>query len=190
LPSYSQLVKVPVVKRDLTEFPEDAEKTMNVFEYTTGFSDGDGTNKVVNRWSPESFFINKEPTTCEYTCELMSADCMWPYTATKHVTMDSDYKITVMTDIVDGYNTTFCMKCSNNWDSIEQGNINFVQTEATNWVMVGVIIVAVLGACLSILCYFIGKKRGTEGIEMGDTRNGYSTGRQESTGANTDRTEK
>jgi len=121
----------------------------------------------------------------------MSADCMWPYTATKHVTMDSDYKISLMTDIVDGYNTTFCMKCSNAWDSIEQGNINFVQEEATNWVLVGVIIVAILGACLSILCFFIGRKRGTieQATEMGD-RNGYNTGRQESTGANTDRTEK
>jgi len=57
--------------------------------------------------------------------------------------------------------------------------------------MVGIIIVAILGGCLSCLCYFIGKKRGTieQDTEMGD-RNGFDTARQESTGADTARTQK
>jgi len=36
-PEYDNLVKVDVIKRDLADFPEDADKTKNTWSYENGF---------------------------------------------------------------------------------------------------------------------------------------------------------
>jgi len=67
------------------------------------------------------FFTNSDKTNCNYDkCELKARGCVWPYTQTKHLKMNENFpwNIVAATNIVEGYNTTFCVKCYNAWDSI------------------------------------------------------------------------
>lgn len=133
LPSYDNLNKVPIVRRDLIEFPEDVKKTKNSFVYEFGFDalnytdiSFNGTNhtKTISYLHNETaklFFTNDDVINCQYDrCELLAAGCKWPYTATPYLTIGKSFPwtVTANTNVTDGYNTTFCLKCSNAWDSI------------------------------------------------------------------------
>jgi len=65
-PSYENFELVPVVKRDLNEFPEDADKTENVFQYTVDYFAGEAytvdeveKSSLADYKSASDFFIIK-----------------------------------------------------------------------------------------------------------------------------------
>jgi len=100
------------------------------------------------------------------------------------------WDITARTNITDGYNTTFCVRCSNAWDSIEEDDIVFTQYRQVPWVIILPIVAVVVALAIGAIGYAVGKKSvpaAAEGTEM----QGYETGRQESTqGGDTARSEK
>lgn len=106
------------------------------------------------------FFTNSDYTNCNYDkCELKAKGCEWPYTQTEHLKMNEKFpwNIVAATNITDGYNTTFCVKCSNAWDSIQQDDVVFVQHQKTNWIIIIIIIAVVaviLVGLLSGVCSF------------------------------------
>jgi len=74
------------------------------------------------------FFLNGDKTNCNYDkCELKAKGCIWPYTQTEHLKINEKFpwNIVAAANITDGYNTTFCVKCSNAWDSIQQDDVVF-----------------------------------------------------------------
>jgi len=153
IPKYQTLTHIPIV-RDLENHPEDVNKTANWFRYESGFvgggpddantttagfilpnhtmravADSNATHPAyLHNETAKLYFANADHTDCDYDkCELMAAGCAWPYTQTKYLEMSKDFPwdITARTDVVEGYNTTYCVKCSNAWDSIEQDDIVF-----------------------------------------------------------------
>jgi len=67
------------------------------------------------------FKESSDKVNCDFDkCKIMGLGCEWPYTATDYIKMDEAYPwtITAQTNIIEGYNTTFCVKCYNGWDSI------------------------------------------------------------------------
>lgn len=104
---------------------------------------------------------------CHYrSCELMAKGCEWPYTATPHLKMNSEYPFNIQaaTNVVDGYNTTFCVKCMNQWDSVSQDDVVFTQEPKTNWVVIVIIIAVValvlVSAIMGYASYTKGKAAG------------------------------
>jgi len=80
----------------------------------------DSTSDVANK-TYEKYFEVGDWENCQFDkCELMAEECKWPYTATKHLTMkkEAPWTVTALTNVAEGYNTTFCIKCSNSVDSI------------------------------------------------------------------------
>jgi len=122
------------------------------------------------------FFKNSDMTNCNYDkCELKARGCQWPYTQTKHLKMNEKfpYNIVAATNISEGYNTTFCVKCYNAWDSIQQDNVVFTQHQQTNWPMI-IIIIAVVAVILvslitGVVSFKSGKAAGAVGAAEGAT---------------------
>jgi len=181
---------MPVVRRDTTEFPEDLEKTKNTFVYEFDFVDateeewakantngveavnmlpiskmvkGSDDIEVATPITDDEFFTNKDAANCAYKCELYAAGCDWPYSATDYLTITEAAPFTVRyrTNVVEGYNTTYCLKCSNSLDSITQDDIVVVQRQATPWAMILIIAAAAVCAVCSCGSFFVGKSNAT-----------------------------
>lgn len=166
LPSYKTLHKVPLALTDEQKaLPEEEQPTENAFKYESSFS-SDLENAALNMTDVgfngeehaksasyehnktyEFYFANDDWTNCKYDqCELMAEGCEWPYTATPHLKMGADFPwtITAFTNVTNGYNTTYCVKCSNAWDSITQDQLVFTQHQATPWFTISIIVIAVV----------------------------------------------
>lgn len=214
-PSYGGLAKIAVVKRDVKDFPEDADKTENVFVYENDYSDVDTLEKTDTKaatiteiqlgfntdadYSEETaaavnktqslFFTNADSGFCSYSkCEILAKGCEAVYTQTPYLTLSEQWTVNAQVDVYEGYNTTFCYKCFNGWDSIQQDDIMVVQHHGSpNWTVILVIIfILVLIACVAG-SFFVGKKsvapaKGAD-YEMGAANT-------ERTDADTARTEK
>lgn len=94
------------------------EQVMAITQIDLGFNGTDHakTDTYQANKTDSLFFTNKDSTNCGYSkCEIRAQGCIWAYTQTPYLTINTDAPFTVkaQTDIVDGYNTTFCMKCSN-----------------------------------------------------------------------------
>jgi len=77
------------------------------------------------------FFINTDVVDCNYdTCEIMAEGCEHTYTQTDYLKMNAatPWTVTAQVDISEGYNTTFCFKCSSKWRSIVQDKIVVTQS--------------------------------------------------------------
>lgn len=101
------------------------------------------------------YFANNDATNCGFDkCELMGLGCQWPYTGTDNLKMAAaaPWTIQAKTSVPEGYNTTYCIKCSNGWNQITQDNIVFTQHPQTNWVLILIIIlvVVIVLACAAI----------------------------------------
>lgn len=59
------------------------------------------------------------------------------------------WTIRAMTNIPEGYNTTFCVKCSTASDFITQDDIVFTQNPSTPWMIIG-IVVLVVGVIIAV----------------------------------------
>jgi len=128
--------------------PEEEQPTDHKYHYESSFS-SDLENKDLNitdvgfnfeqhakndtyefNKTYELYLTNSDWTNCKYDkCELMAEGCEWPYTATQHMSMDAAFPWTIraLTNVTNGYNTTYCIKCSNAWDSVTQDNLVFTQ---------------------------------------------------------------
>jgi len=181
-PEYDNLVKVDVIKRDLADFPEDADKTKNTWSYENGFVAAESEEEGAENWLPISkmvknaedveesqpvldteYFTNKDEANCAHKCEIYAVGCEWPYSATDYLKIDEDdanrFTVSYRSNIVEGYNTTYCLKCFNSVDFVTQDDIVVVQTKQTPWAMILIIIAAVI--CLTCACgsYFVGKSQ-------------------------------
>jgi len=181
---------MPVVKRDITEFPEDDKKTKNTFVYEFDFVDASeevktkantngveainmlpiskmvkGTDdiEVAIPIAEDEYFTNKDAANCAYKCELYAVGCEWPYSATDYLTITEAAPFTVRyrTNVVEGYNTTYCLKCSNSLDSITQDDIVVVQRQQTNWALTLIIVAAAVCAVCSCGSFFVGRSNAT-----------------------------
>lgn len=174
IPKYKQLEKVPFVpvvvkgeekSRDnyYYEVKYDIESTNTT---DVGFN-GEQHSKNASYPTNETYklyFKNKDTADCNYDkCELMSKGCLWPYTSKGYLTMQDAFPWTLQaqTNIPEGYNATFCIKCSNAWDAISLDDIMFAQVEKPKGgATVTIIIVAVLTAIvMGTLGYCYGKKK-------------------------------
>lgn len=99
----------------------------------------------------------------------MGQGCQFPFTATEYVKMDEGFPFTIraQTNIPEGYNTTFCVKCSTASDSITQDDIVFTQNPSTPWMVIGIVVLVVGIIVCSALSAFITYSRGKNaGIAM------------------------
>jgi len=119
--------------------------------------------EVATPITEDEFFTNKDAANCAYNCELYAAGCEWPYSATDYLTITEAAPFTVRsrTNVVEGYNTTYCLKCSNSLDSITQDDIVVVQRQQTNWAMILIIAAAAVCAVCSCGSFFVGKSNAT-----------------------------
>lgn len=129
---YKRLTKLPVTP------PPDGEDKKNPYVYqldydldletvAIGFNgtdhtfDDTSTPKYLHNETWKQFFANSQPGNCLFNkCELLAAGCLYPYTATDNLAIGSSFPwtVTAKVDQTEGYNTTFCLKCTNAWDDI------------------------------------------------------------------------
>jgi len=83
------------------------------------------------------------------------------------------WTVRAMTNITEGYNTTFCVKCSTASDFITQDDIVFTQKPSTPWMMIGIIVlvvgVIVCTAISGIVSFKKGKATGITMAELGSS---------------------
>jgi len=131
--------------------------------------DGDGSTEVTD----SEYFTNEDPANCAYKCELYAVGCEWPYSATDYLTITeaAPFAVSYRTNVVEGYNTTYCLKCSNSLDSITQDDIVVVQHQQTNWAMI-LIAVAVVICGVCACCSFLFGKANAKGshVEQAEKR--------------------
>lgn len=89
------------------------------------------------------------------------------------------WTIVARTNVTEGYNTTFCVRCTTTntvgyqylGDTIEQDNVVFTQHQATDWVMLTIIIavvaVVVVGGLVGVISFMRGKAVGSTGVSEG-----------------------
>lgn len=160
---------VPVVST------EEAPKVINEFQYDISFGSGEdldanrtaiGFNETYhsdanNTWI--HYFQNADVVNCGYDkCELLAQGCETreiPYTQTEHLTITSEAPWTVhaLTNVPDGYSTSFCIKCSNGWDSIKQDDIVVNQAPSTPWMIICIVVFVVILLAFSAGCFLLGK---------------------------------
>lgn len=194
LPSYNTLDIIDVIPD-----PEDVNKTKNTFLYELSF-DGDNnytdigfneTHSTNLTWN--HYFTNSDLTNCNFDkCELLAEGCQYPYTQTDYLTIGGaqPWTITAATNVTYGYNTTFCMKCSNAWDSIQQDQIVVTQTQQIPWLIVGIVIAVVAAGLVGCISYCLGKKSGVSAASALEMADGQDTGRGMASGSDTARSGK
>lgn len=178
LPEFKRFGLVPLVPDELNP-----DKKKNAFEsaFTSeynhtdiGFFAPDHTESNIYKHNKTyKFFFEESDQDCLFDkCELKSEGCKWPYTATEYLEMDEAYPwtITAQTNVSEGYNTTFCVKCSNQWDSITQDEIVFTQEAATPIMIIVIIVGVVLFIGVGGAAWFggvsVGKGKGVKTAEM------------------------
>jgi len=96
----------------------------------------------------------------------MGKGCLYPYTATTHIKigMTAPWTVSAHSDIADGYNTTFCIKCTNSGDSISQDDIVVTQHGKTPWTMILVLVAVAIWLVIGFACFCFGKIKYSDNV--------------------------
>jgi len=137
----------------------------------------EGENMYTQNVTYKKWFTNADTANCGYNkCELMSKGCDYPYTATTHIKIGktAPWTVSALSDVAEGYNTTFCVKCSNVATSITQDDIVVTQAGKTNWTMIYVLVAVAIWLTIGLGCFCFGKLRGTgDSVSEAESRSNH-----------------